>query len=196
MDDIQAVRDIRADEERYPDDLEFDNERWEQVKTELHDDLGRVISETSLFVLGSYNDNEAKRLEAVCSRFEDHGYPYLMEDIVELWEFWTTKFKILVSRSDYIVGVYEHSDGGHEWEAGYIDQKKYRDRTYVFKREYPSKELEYENYDGMFTHYLQSMDRIGHFWDWRIPDDAGSVEESTEELLTAVDALIDTKIDS
>lgn len=187
MSDAPEVSMLRDLEDRYPDDIEFDNERWERLKTELNSDLGEVIYNTSFFVLGSYKDQEATRLRSVCDALEPHGYPYLMEEIEELWEFWTTKFKILVSRSDYVVGVYEHSDGGHVWEAGYIDQRKYRERTHVLKRIYATEDVEHDRFDAMFAHYLESMKRIDQFYPWGLddaPERIDSLEGALAEFIT------------
>jgi len=84
-------------------------------------------------------------------------------------EFFTSKFKLLVSYADHIVGVYEHSHGGHAWEAGYIDQPTYRDRTRAFYRTYETEEEQYTAYDGMFAHYLLSMERVDRAYTWTTP---------------------------
>lgn len=99
-----------------------------------------------------------------------------MDEIHDITEFFTSKFKLLVSYADHVVGVYEHSKGGHAWEAGYIDQPKYRSRTHVFYRVYETDDEQNEAYDGMFAHYVLSMERVdrAHSWD------------TTEDLLDAV----------
>lgn len=103
-------------------------ERLEDIQTAMHDDLGRFINGTSYFVLGSYDDEERPRLEAVSDQLAACASPvgnngevdaFLMDDIHDITEFFTSKFKLLVSYADHIVGVYEHSQGGHAWEAGY-----------------------------------------------------------------------------
>ncbi len=83
-----------------------------------------------------------------------------MDEIHDISEFFTSKFKLLVSYADHVVGVHEHSKGGHAWEAGYIDQPEYRERSRAFYRVYDSEEAQYEAYDGMFAHYLLSMERV------------------------------------
>jgi hypothetical protein len=40
-------------------------ERVEAIQTAMHEDLGRFIDTTSYFVLGSYDEGERSRLEAV-----------------------------------------------------------------------------------------------------------------------------------
>jgi hypothetical protein len=167
-------------------------ERVEAIQTGMHEDLGRFIDTTSYFVLGSYGEEERPRLEAVRDQLASDATPasadndvdaFLMDEILDISEFFTSKFKLLVSYADHIVGVYEHSKGGHAWEAGYIDQPAYRDRTRAFYRTYETDEAQYAAYDGMFAHYLLSMERVDRAQAW----------ETTEDLLDAVrEAYIDT----
>ena len=96
----------------------------------------------------------------------DDADAFLMDDILDVSEFFTSKFKLLVSYADHVVGVYEHSHGGHAWEAGYIDQPTYRDRTRAFYRTYETEEEQYTAYDGMFAHYLLSMKRVSRAYTW------------------------------
>ena len=161
-------------------------ERLEAIQTAMHEDLGRFIESTSYFVLGSYGDDERPRLEAVRDLLAYEGTPatadrdvdaFLMDEIVDVSEFFTSKFKLLVSYADHVVGVYEHSQGGHAWEAGYVDQPVNRDRTRVFYRMYGADEEQYAAYDGMFAHYLLSMERVDRAHTW----------ETTEELLDRVE---------
>ena len=160
-------------------------ERVESIQTAMHEDLGRFIDTTSYFTLGSYGEGERPRLEAVRDRLateatasdtDDDVDAFLMDEILDISEFFTSKFKLLVSYADHIVGVYEHSHGGHAWEAGYIDQAGYRERTRAFYRTYESDEDQYEAYDGMFAHYLLSMERVDRAQSW----------ETTADLLEAV----------
>ena len=167
-------------------------ERLEAIQTAMHEDLGRFIESTSYFVLGSYGDDERPRLEAVRDLLAYEGTPatadrdvdaFLMDEIVDVSEFFTSKFKLLVSYADHVVGVYEHSQGGHAWEAGYVDQPAYRDRTRVFYRVYGTDEEQYAAYDGMFAHYLLSMERVDRAHTW----------ETTEELLDRVERTYGTE---
>ncbi|WP_240729990.1 hypothetical protein [Halalkalirubrum salinum] len=84
----------------------------------MHENLGRFINNTSYFVLSSYGEEERPRLEAVCdqlasgaaaSNSDDRVDSFLMDDLLDISEFFTSKFKLLVSYADHIVGVYEHS---------------------------------------------------------------------------------------
>lgn len=160
-------------------------DRVEAIQTAMHENLGRFIDTTSYFVLGSYGDEERPRLESVrdhlasgaaSTNSDSDVDAFLMDEILDISEFFTSKFKLLVSYADHIVGVYEHSQGGHAWEAGYIDQPAYRDRTKAFYRIYETNEEQYGAYDGMFAHYLLSMERVNRAETW----------ETTEELLEAV----------
>jgi hypothetical protein len=160
-------------------------ERVESIQTAMHEDLGRFINTTSYFVLGSYGEDERPRLEAVRDHLatetatptaDDDVDAFLMDEILDISEFFTSKFKLLVSYADHVVGVYEHSQGGHAWEAGYIDQPAYRERTRAFYRTYETDDQQYAAYDGMFAHYLLSMERVDRAQTW----------ETTEGLLDAV----------
>ena len=163
-------------------------ERVEAIQTAIHEDLGRFINNTSYFVLGSYGEEEQPRLEAVrnqlasdaaASNSHDGVSAFLMDDITDVSEFFTSKFKLLVSYADHIVGVYEHSLGGHASEAGYIDQPAYRDRTRAFYRTYATEEEQYAAYDGMFAHYLLSMERVDRAYTWTIPEELHHCVEDT-----------------
>lgn len=155
-------------------------DRLETIQTAMHEDLGRFIDSTSYFVLGSYGEDERPRLEAVRDQLTDEASTaggdsdvdaFLMDEIHDITEFFTSKFKLLVSYADHIVGVYEHSQGGHAWEAGYIDQPSYRERTRAFYRVHETKGEQYAAYDGMFAHYLLSMERVDQAHPWMTADD-------------------------
>lgn len=127
-------------------------ERMETIQTAMHEDLGRFVDATSYFVLGSYGEEERPRLEAVRDELtneaasaggEDDVDAFLMDEILDISEFFTSKFKLLVSYANHVVGVYEHSQGGHAWEAGYIDQPALRQRTRAFYRTYDTQDVEY-----------------------------------------------------
>jgi hypothetical protein len=94
-----------------------------------------------------------------------------MDDVPNISELFTSKFKLLASYADHTVGVYEHSQGGHAWEAGYVDQPTYRDRTRAFYRTYETEEERYAAYDGMFAHYLLSMEPVDRAYTWTTPEE-------------------------
>lgn len=119
-----------------------------------------VFSDVSYFVLGSYGTAERERLSLVRDelRARDGAYAFLMTEMPEAWGYWTTKFVIFAKRADYVVGVFEHDRGGHEWEAGQLDRAEYRPKTHVLKRQYETKQQEREQFDAMFAHYLAKLD--------------------------------------
>lgn len=71
-----------------------------------------------------------------------------------------------MSYAEHTVGVHRHPQGGHAWEAGYIDQLTFRERTMVFDRPYNSDADQSEAYDGMFAHDLLSMERVQRAPTW------------------------------
>lgn len=156
---------------------ELTPEALEEIQTSMHEELGRFIYGTTHFVLGSYGEAERPRLETVKTVLEGEEHTaFLMDEIHDVTEFFTSKFKLLVSYADHVVGVYEHSKGGHAWEAGYVDQPDYRRRTHLSYRTYETDEEQFEAYDGMFAHYLLSMGRVDRVESWR----------TTEELVDEV----------
>lgn len=152
----------------------------ERISPEQHQDLkdavfgeefGEVLfADVSYFVLGSYGTEEKERLWFVRDELgaRDGAYAFLMDEMPDAWESWTTKFVIFANRVDYVVGVFEHNRGGHEWEAGQLDRAEYRPKTHVLKRKYDSEESEREHFDAMFADYLSKMDeQLGQVYYWR-----------------------------
>lgn len=159
----------------------------ERLSPEQHQDLKDAVfgetfremlfADVSYFVLGSYGDEEKERLLLVRDelRARDGAYAFLMNEMPEAWEYWTTKFVIFANRADYVVGVFEHNRGGHEWEAGQLDRAEYRPKTHLLKREYDSEERERAHFDAMFAHYLAKMDeQLGQVYHWT--DEAELIE--------------------
>jgi len=121
----------------------------------------------TVFILGHYGQEEKPHLKAVQEQLDGPGLnPRLMEDVFDFTEDWTAKFKLLLSYVDTIVGVYEHSHGGHCWEAGFIDQYKYRTRTQAFYRIYEDDDDQYEAYNGMFWTHMLSLKNIERARPW------------------------------
>jgi len=121
----------------------------------------------TVFILGHYGQREKPHLRAVQDQLDEPDlHPQLMEDIFDFTEDWTAKFKLLLSYADAIVGVYEHSHGGHCWEAGFIDQYKYRKRTQALYRVYEDDEDQYKSYNGMFWTHMLSLQNIGQAQPW------------------------------
>lgn len=139
----------------------------ETIQTALHERLGQFIDNTSYFILGSYGDDERPVLEAVKAELAGvEADAFLMDDIHDVTEFYTSKFKLLLSYADHVVGVYEHSSGGHAWEVGYVDQPEYRSLTQVFYRLHGTEAEQYASYDGMFAHWILSMKRVNRSHSW------------------------------
>lgn len=169
-DDLLAA--VAAETKQFSDKNEFTPAEYERLKDVVHEDLRPIAySERSFFIIGSYGDDELVQLRAVQERLQQEGEAFLMRDITDAWEFWTTQFKVLANRATYIVGVFEHTHGGHEWEAGYLDHYEYRHKTQVLKRQYDDEAMERENFDGMFAHYIRFLDRLGRVYYWSDPDD-------------------------
>ena len=78
-----------------------------------------------------------------------------------------------------LIGRTARHQGGHAWEAGYIDQPIYRDRTQAFYRTYVTEEEQYAAYDGMFAHYLLSIERVDRVFTWTTPEELREYIEDT-----------------
>lgn len=169
------------------DEYELSVEDYRSLRRVLHSDILDVIAaDTSFFILGSYNDEEKERLREVADRLYNDGHAFLLSDTDAAWENWTTQFKIYADRASHIVGVFEHADGGHEWEAGYLDHLEYRSKTYILKRRYPSLDPKDEPFDGMMAHYLLLVDRREQLFEWNGEEDA-SGDDLLRSLFDAID---------
>lgn len=165
-------------------------EDYRSLRRALHTDILDVITaDQSFFVLGSYNPEEKERLNETVRRLYNEGHAFLLDDTLEAWENWTTHFKIYADRATHIVGVFEHADGGHEWEAGYLDHQEYRAKTHLLKRQYPSLEPKEEPFDGMMAHYMILVDRRGQLIEWEGDEDV-TADELEESLHDAIDEFL------
>jgi len=175
-----------AQSSAYPGE-EFTNEDFERVQTAVHDGkLGDVVEKPSALVLGSYDEGDRARLDDVRDQLRDHIEAYVMEEILEAWTYWTSKFKLLVANSELIVGVYEHSDGGHEWEAGYLDARTRRKKTVVLRRRYPDiEDPADEPFDAMMAHWIETLRCVGSVYDWTLDgdDDRSSLSDAVGEVV-------------
>jgi hypothetical protein len=193
------VASVFARTERHPGDISPpDYDDWEDFKHDLTSDLRPIATtEPSIFVLGAYGeDGTYDRLRTARRKLRQAtgGEVYLLEDVIDVWDYWTTKFKVVASFSTHIVGIYEHSDGGHVWEAGYLDSPPIRDRTYVLKREYAVDDPADEPFDPMFAHFMkahrdQSDPSDPQYFDWCLDDatDAASFSGALETLSDSID---------
>lgn len=186
------MRSVVEETKHYSAKDTLSREQYRELTRSVHCDLGQLLmGSRSFFLLGSYADAELKRLTAVQSRLNQEGEAFLMKDTPELWEFWTTQFKILANRATHIVGVFEHAQGGHEWEAGYLDHERYRHKTRILKREYTDRDDPTdEPFDGMFAHYIRLLHRLGRVYHWDGSSDATD-DELEQSLLDATDDLIE-----
>lgn len=105
------------------------------------------------FVLGSYDSGEKQRLEYVCQSIDGwssgNHRAYLMEEFTDDLHP-IVEFRLIADYSDHVIGVFEHDQGGFQFELGMlilIDE--YRDRSTILKRTYPSENEEHDKYNWM-----------------------------------------------
>lgn len=169
-------------------DRRIDRSDYTSLKRAISTDAVTIAeSDRSFFVVGSYGADEGDRLRLVADRLNSTGRSFLLKDL-EAFDsllLWTTQFKVMAKRSTHVVGVYEHSDGGHEWEAGWLDHEPYRDKLTVFKRDYPDLDDRDEPFDGMFAHFLESMAALEQCYRFEASSDAPN-REVEQEVLTCV----------
>jgi hypothetical protein len=144
-------------------------------------------ADRSFFVLGSYDGEDEERLRLVEERLDAVGKPFLLKDLDAFDDLllWTTQFKVMANRATHIVGLYEHSEGGHEWEAGWLDHEPHRGKFTAFKRDYPDLESKEEPFDGMFAHFLETLAALEQIHRFDAPTDA-SEEEVERGLKTCL----------
>jgi hypothetical protein len=153
-------------------------------------DLARYMrADTVLFVIGNYDDPQKDRVEAVrdqLSELRSGDEAFILEDIdpeINAWENFYVKFRVLLEGSDYVIGVFEDNDGGHELELGEADLST----TYILKRNYShasiDEDVEYEKYDAMLGTLFEMMDERGHLLSWTSEDE---LESAIEEITTTL----------
>lgn len=136
------------------------------------DELDRLrTARNNFFVLGSYDEPEKQRLDALCRVLSvpEGDEPFTLEEIdpgVDVWENFYVKFRVFLLRADHVVAVFESNDGGHELEIGEVDL----DRVHVLKRDYESvsvdHDLEYAKYDAMLGTLFDLLDRRDRLHEW------------------------------
>jgi len=140
----------------------IDRDEYAALKRAVETDVVPITeADRSFFVLGSYDDEE--RLRLVADRLESVGKPFLLKDLEAFDSVlrWTTQFKVMANRATHIVALYEHSEGGHEWEAGWLDHRPYREKFTVLKRDYPDLDPKDKPFDGMFAHFVETVAALG-----------------------------------
>lgn len=195
VEDFQP-RDVYRRTDQYPGDLGGATyEDYQRIKRQLSEDLEPIAtSDTSVFILGPYNpDGSYDRLQTAKEELSEFGPAYLLEDVLDEWDYWTTKFKVIASFSNFILGIYGHGDGGHVWEAGYLDHPPLRERTYVLKRDYPVDNPAEEPFDPMFAHFMkalkdESQDDQPKYIEWCANNetDAKSFEDALDQFSARV----------
>lgn len=156
----------------------IDREEYAALKRAVETDVVPITeADRSFLILGDYDDE--KRLRLVADRLESVGKPFLLKDLEAFDDSvlgWTTQFKVMAKRATHIVGLYEHSEGGHEWEAGWLDHRPYREKFTVLKRDYPDLDEKDEPFDGMFAHFVETIAALDRIHRFEAPTDASSAE--------------------
>ncbi|WP_115864473.1 hypothetical protein [Halorussus litoreus] len=155
-------------------DQSIDRNEYATLKRAVETDVVPITeADRSFFVLGNYDDED--RLRLVANRLKSVGEPFLLKDLETFDDSvlgWTTQFKIMAKRATHIVALYENSEGGHEWEAGWLDHRPYREKLTVFKRDYPNLDREEKPFDGMFAHFVETLKACGQVYQFEAPEDA------------------------
>ncbi|NLV09478.1 hypothetical protein GOC74_06000 [Halomicrobium mukohataei] len=180
MTDDEAFDRVQAETADYSAKETFTPSEHQALKQAVFSDHFRrlVFADRSYFVLGNYDDGpKERRLTLVRDRLasrRDGAFAFLMKDIPEGWTYWTTKFKILASRADYITLVLEDSHGSHHWEAGHIDAPQYRPKVHVLKRAYEDEQTERAQFGAMIAHFVEILDRDNRVYEWQTEDELAS----------------------
>lgn len=128
-------------------------------------------ADTVYLVVGNYAEHTKPRLVDARDVLDDRSpshVAFLLEDIdpgSEAWQNFYVKFKVFAARSDWLVGIFEDNDGGHELEVGEVP----REKLYVFKREYDDRETEHAAYDAMIAGLFDVLDHDGRLFRWSSP---------------------------
>lgn len=135
---------------------------------ELLRDFG--YSDVAYLVIGNFDKPQKARLRSVrdelASREGSH-FAFLLDEIGDqVWENFVVKFKIFADRVDFVVGVFEDNEGGHELELAELDRERYQRKTRAFKQEYLTVEAERDAHDAMLAHLFEIMDNRGQLYRW------------------------------
>lgn len=149
-------------------------ERIEAIHDALTSDwLVRSIgyADTVYLVVGNYDEQTKPRLldarDALDRRSPAHT-AFLLDEVdpeADAWQNFYVKFKVFAARSDWLVGVFEDNDGGHELEVGEVSPEK----LFVFKREYEDRETERAAYDAMIAGLFEVLESEGRLVRWSSP---------------------------
>lgn len=103
-----------------------------------------------------------------------------MKDVPDFARNFALKFHVLARRVDYVVGVFEHDRGGHEWEAGALSAPPLRRKTWALKRAYPTDAEERDAFDAMIAHFFELLSEEDRLVEWRT--DAELRERTRSEI--------------
>jgi hypothetical protein len=149
-------------------------EQYSSLYDVINHDCERLAkASTRYFVVGNFDTEDGcrhrvERVESSLSKYPSTE-AFLLDDIdhaEEVWENWYVKFRVFYNRSDYVVGVFEDNDGGHELEVGEVDN----DDLQILKRDYftddgeVDTETEHERYDGMLAKLFETIDDRVYHW--------------------------------
>ena len=154
----------------------------ERLKRTLYE--GRTVyedvltSDCSYLLIGSYGTEERERVEIdrlervrfVLDNRHDGHHAFLLRDVPTLAENFVLTFYVLALRVDYVVGVFEHNEGGHEFEIGLVAPTNAAD-VWALKREYDTEAAERDAYDAMLAHYFELLDERGRLLTWESEDE-------------------------
>lgn len=160
------------DSEAYLDD-ELSPEAIERLMdAAMTDELLRNFgySDVAYLVIGNFDEPQKSRLHSVRDELaarEGSHFAFLLNEIGDqVWDNFVVKFKIFADRVDFVVGVFEDNEGGHELEIAELDRERYQRKTRVFKQEYLTVEAERDAYDAMLAHLFEIMDNRGQLYRW------------------------------
>lgn len=167
-------------------------EELEGLKRGLSDEFvldALVYSDRSYLVLGSYGTDERdgeelQRLELVRDVLDGRHpahHAFLLSDLPEFHPNWVLQFLVAARRVDHVVGVFEHSFGGHEFESGALALLRPAD-LWILKRDYETGE--HEHYDGMMADFFALVDERDSLLTWT---DEAELEPLAAEVLPGED---------
>lgn len=175
--DEEAFVDDAADAVATLLDRKLTPEEFETLKGGLSDEVvleALLYGERSYFVIGSYGTDERdgaekERLVTVRNTLEerhpDH-HAFLLDDLPEFYPNWVVQFFVAVRRVDHIVGVFEHSFGGHEYEAGVLTPLSHLHEMWILKRVYESESRERSHFDGMMADFFGLVAERETYLEW------------------------------
>jgi len=185
IEDMQAIR----DEGLTPD-------QFTEISRVVARDFDHYAdADTLYFVIGNYDEEHGQKDRVLDTRdrltaARPNTAAFILEEIDpedEAWENWYVKFRVLLRRATHVVGVFEDNDGGHELEAGEVNNTD----LYVLKRDYYTADgeedtaTEHAKFDGMLAKLFAHLDRRDQLYRWTMDDaeTADSLPEATNRLV-------------